>query len=117
RGNMPKKRMGTVQDLRTAQKARLKSKPRTHGQELLELYILGKLKDRHEKEKEQAADSLRHIIKDMGDIAKDVEELLAEDKAVLEKVRQKQMSEARKEPQAPPKEVPGKPFKAVPFDY
>lgn len=84
---MPKKRMGTVQDLRTAQKARLRSKPRMAGQEFLDLFILTKLKERFEREQERVADGMKYVLKDIEDIARDAEAALAEDKAAIERLR------------------------------
>lgn len=114
---MPKKRMGTVQGLRTAQKTRLRSKPRAPGQEFLDLYILKKLCERYERERKRAAEDLKYTLADMVEIAKDVEEVWAADKAALEKMRERQLSEALKEPEAQTKRAPKKPLKAVPFDY
>jgi len=108
--------MGTVQDLRTAMKARVRSKPRTHGQEFLDLYILEKQKDRYEREQERVADGLKYIVKDMAEIAKDVEKAWGADKAVIEKLKDRPISEARRGPESPPKKAP-KRTKAVPVDY
>lgn len=113
---MPKKRMGTVQHLRTAQKARVRSKPRTQGQEFLDLFILEKLRQRYEREKEQADEDLSYIVRDMADIAKDLEEPWAGDKAVIEKLKDRPISEARKGPESPPRKAT-KRTKAVPVDY
>lgn len=85
---MPKKRMGTVQDLRTAQKARLRSKPRMVGQEFLDLFILSKLKERFEREQERVNDGLKYVLKDISDIAKEVDETWAADKAAIERAKE-----------------------------
>ena len=114
---MGKKRTGTIRGLRTAQRTRLRSKPRAYGHEFLDLYILERQKDRYEREKERAAEGLKYVLKDMVEISKDVEERWAENKAALEKAGEKQMSETREEPNAPPKRVPTKPFKSMRFDY
>ena len=82
-----RKTMGTVQDLRTAQKARLRSKPRIVGQEFLDLFILTKLKERFEREKERVEDGMKYVLRDIEEIAKDAELALAEDKAAIERLR------------------------------
>lgn len=115
---MPKKTMGTVQDLRTAQKARLRSKPRTKGQEFLDLYILAKQKDRFEREQERVADGLKYVLKDMEEVSKDVEKAWAADKEAIEKLAGKTLGEIRKEPEAPKRRPVGrKPFRPRPIEY
>ena len=84
---MPKKSMGALRNLRTAQKARLRSKPEVAGQEFLDLFILSRLKERLQREQERAEDGLKYVLKDIADVAKDAELALAEDKAAIEKLR------------------------------
>ena len=90
--------MGTVQDLRTAQKARLKCKPMTKGQEFLDLYILSKLKERFEREQERVADGMKYVLKDMADISKEVEKVWAADKEAIERIAGKSLAEIRRTP-------------------
>ena len=95
---MPKKRMGTVQDLRTGQKARLKCKPQTKGQEFLDLYILSKLKERFEREQERVTDGMKYVLKDMADISKEVEKVWGADKEAIERIAGKSLAETRTGP-------------------
>lgn len=50
-----------ISDMSTAQKSRLRSKPRADGSRLLELYLLTKEKDRLEQHKEVVDKKSRHV--------------------------------------------------------
>ncbi len=74
---MTKKRH-TVSDIKTAQRCKLRSKPRVKGAEYLEMFVLEKNKARLEKEKETVVKRREQIEKDISAIDEEFKALGAE---------------------------------------
>ena len=68
----PRKTMGSIQDLRTPMKARLRSKPKVEGQEYLDMYVMTRDRARWERMKQQSRDTLKDIVKEMRKTYKDL---------------------------------------------
>jgi len=71
---MAKKRH-TVSDIKTAIKAKVRSKPRAKGSEYLEIFVLEKNKARLEQEKENVEKRREQIEKDISAIGEEIEAL------------------------------------------
>ncbi len=73
----------TLSDIKTAVRAKVRSKPRVRGSEFLEMFILEKNKSRLEQEMANVCKRNRQIEKDISSIDKELhtlEDALAEDK-------------------------------------
>jgi len=65
----------TVSDIKTALRAKVRSKPRVRGSEFLEMFILEKNRSRLEQEKEGVDKKSSQIIKDIQFIDDELEDL------------------------------------------
>lgn len=98
-----RKKLGGIQELRTAAKARLRSKPKVEGQEYLNMYVLTRDRARWGRMGRQSAEALEGIEKDM----KKMRETLP----AVEHAKDQDNA-----PQPPPKR-PGKKFGTFRVDY
>lgn len=99
-----KKTMGSLQDLKTPMKARLRSKPKVEGQEYLDMYVMTRDRARWERMEKQSAETLLELEKDMRDTEKTL--------PGFEYTRIKQSSGSA---QRGPKPI--RPMKTMPLDY
>ena len=65
----------TVSDIKTALRAKIRSKPKVRGSEFLEMFILEKNKARLEQERGNVEKKIEQIEKDIGFIDEELEEL------------------------------------------
>ena len=65
-----RKRLGGIRVLRTAAKTRLRSKPKSEGQEHLEMYVLARERARWSRTAERAAEAVQEIEREMKKLRK-----------------------------------------------
>jgi len=98
-----RKRLGGIQELRTAVKARLRSKPETEGQEHLDMYVLTRDRARWGRLERQSGEAIEEIEKEMEKMEK-----------TLPGVEHTQDEDHRPEP---PRKRSGKKFGTFRVDY
>jgi len=97
-----------VTSIKTGQKAKIRSMPRSKGSEHLDLFLLGKNRTRLEKEKSNVDKRMTQIREDLEIIDNEISELEDE---VLGKEPIKTAAQGYK------KKVPKKPMKVMRFEY
>lgn len=83
-----------IDNIRTAQKTRLRSKPKLPGSEYLELYLLEKNRDRYERERETSGQLVKELEEDVKKLVRELPMMNSPDEA------------ARPAPSAPRKKMP-----------
>lgn len=102
------KKLRTVSDIRTALKAKIRSSPRVHGSERLEMFVIEKNRARLEQEKENLENRKTQITKDIS--------IIDEEFAKLETIVS-QGKDSAINLEKHKKIVPSKPLKTMTVDY
>ncbi|MBU4174826.1 MAG: hypothetical protein KJ907_13635 [Actinobacteria bacterium] len=83
-----------ISDMPTAQKARLRSKPRMEGQRLLEMYLLTKERERLESHREVVDKKNTHVCEEIDKVEQEMQNL-AGDSPIFDLVKETKKSKGK----------------------
>ena len=112
---MGKLRKG-VSDVKTAQKARMRSRPRAAGSRLLELYLLTKEKDRLEQHREVIDKKNNDVEDEVKDVEVEMKRVVA-DSSLYELTHESELGGRGKKPGGKPVENKPADVKKMTLDY
>lgn len=105
-----------ISDVKTAQKARMRSRPRAAGSRLLELYLLTKEKDRLEQHKEVIDKKNKDVEAEVDDVEVEMKRVLG-DSSLYELTHESELGGRGEKPGEKPEEKDRANVKKMTLDY